>query len=115
MGDHESLEEYLKAAQPRLVIRVVRGTGLKFKVTPYIKEVEHGCEEVIEEGFDPDHSPLGVPVYWRIIKRGDERLYCSTHLLRRDQLIRVWGTRGLVYCDPVTGMAVARIETVLPG
>jgi len=44
MSDHESLAEYLKVAQPRLVVRVVRDTGLRFKITPYIKEVEHGCE-----------------------------------------------------------------------
>ena len=82
-------------------------------MTPYISEVERGWDEIISEGYDPDHSPLGCPVYWRIVNRGDEKFYCSTFPAKRDQIIKAWGTRGLAYCDPVTGMAIARIETYL--
>ena len=88
---------------------------LKIRVTNlthYISETERGWDEVLSEGYDPDGSPLG-PVYWRIVDRGDEQLYCSTFQLEGDLVSKGWGTRALIYCDPVTGMAVARIETLL--
>jgi hypothetical protein len=106
--------EYLRSAQPRLICRVdARPKQGEFKLTEYIREVDGGWEEVIDEGYDPDHSPLGCPVYWRIVNRGDERFYCSTFLATRAQVIKGWGRKGLAYCNPVTGMAVARIETNL--
>lgn len=83
------------------------------KLMPYISEVERGWDEVISEGYDPDNSPLGCPVYWRIVNRGNEQFYCSTFPATRAQIIRGWGKRGLACCDPVTGTAVARIETYL--
>jgi hypothetical protein len=110
----KNLEEHLKTAQPRLIVRVdpEDTTGSKFKLTPYIRDLEPAGDEVISEGYDADCSPLGCPVYWRIVKRADEHFYCSTFQATRDHIIKAWGTRGLAYCDPVTGMAVARIETV---
>lgn len=105
--------EYLRSAQPRSICRVEPEGGLRFKLTPYISERENGCEEVISEGYDPDHSPLGCPVYWRIVKRGGEEFYCSTFIATRDQVKRAWGSVGLGYCDPATGLVVARIETKL--
>jgi hypothetical protein len=86
----------------------------RFNITPYIRQRQYDSEEVISEGYDPDHSPLGTPVYWRIVNRGDEQYYCSTYLATRDQVKMAWGTAGLTYCDPVTGIAFARIETKLP-
>jgi hypothetical protein len=85
----------------------------RIKLTPYISKVERGWGEVISEGYDPDHSPLGCPVYWRIVKRGDEQVYCSTFSATRDQIMKGWGTKGLAYCDPVTGRAVVRLETAM--
>jgi hypothetical protein len=82
------------------------------KLIPYISEVERGWDEIIEEGYDADNSLL-APVYWRIVSRGDQQLYCSTFLLTRDLIIRGWGTRALVYCDPGTGKAAVRIEALL--
>jgi hypothetical protein len=105
--------EYLRSAQPRLILRVDPKGGRLFSLTPYIREVECGWEEVISEGYDPYHSPLGCPVYWRIVNRGDEQFYCSTFLATRAHVIKGWGTKGLAHSDPITGMAVAQIETNL--
>jgi hypothetical protein len=105
--------EYLRSAQPRLICRVDIEEGRRCKLTPYISEVERGWDEIIREGYDPDHSPLGCPVYWRVINRGEEQFYCSTFAATRDQITKGWGTSGLAYCDPVTGMAIARFETYL--
>jgi hypothetical protein len=72
-------------------------------------------DEVLDEGYDPHHSPLGTPVYWRAIDRDGERFYCSTFLATRTRVMKCWGPLGLAYCDPITGMAVARLETNLLG
>lgn len=109
----QSSAEYLRSAQPRLVCRIDPKADLGVKLTPYISELERIWEEVMDEGYDPDHSPLGCPVYWRIVKQGDEQFYCSAFLATRAQVIKGWGRKGLAYCNPVTGMAVARIETNL--
>ena len=83
------------------------------KPTPRIDEVERGWDEVVDEGYDPYNSPLGCPVYWRAVIRGEEQLYLSTFVASRDFIIKAWGSRGLDYCDPITGTAVARIEANL--
>jgi hypothetical protein len=108
----EPLADFLRSARPRLILRSETEDGRCFKLTPYISEVERSCDEVTSEGFDPEHSPLG-PVYWRIIKRGDERFYCSTFLVTRGQIINAWGTKGLAYRNPDTGRAVAQIESMV--
>ena len=97
----ESLADLLRVAEPRLIIRITPDPYNEFKRTlvPTIREVERESEEVIDEGYDPDHSPLGRPVYWRIVIRGGQKLYCSTFRTSRDQIIQAWGTRGLAYCD----------------
>jgi hypothetical protein len=107
----EVSEEFLRSVWPRLILLVeTEGDN----ITPYIRQGERDREEVISEGYDPDHSPLGTPVYWRIVNRGDQQFYCTTFLATRDQVKKAWGTAGLTYCDPVTGIAFARIETKLP-
>jgi hypothetical protein len=105
--------EYLRSAEPRLICRVERPGGLHQKLTPHITEVYRGWDHLIDEGYDPNSSPLCRPVYWRIVKRGDNRFYFSTFLMTRDEIVKGWGTEALTFCDPVTGMAVARIETLL--
>jgi hypothetical protein len=115
--ERRALEKQLRLAQPRLFTRTVstgweEGVAVTVGFDSYIREVDPGWDEVLSEGFDPDGSPLG-PVFWRIVDRGAERLYCSTFLVRREQIIPVWGTNALSYCDHKTGTAVARIETLL--
>jgi hypothetical protein len=110
----EVSEEFLRSVRPRLICLVEPEGDQCFNITPYIRQSEYDREEVISEGYDPDHSPLGTPVYWRIVNRRDEQFYCSTYLATRDQVKRASGTAGLTYCDPVTGIAFARIETKLP-
>jgi hypothetical protein len=45
--------------------------------------------------------------------RKGERLYLSTFEATADHVIKAWGIDALVHCDPVTGTAPARVETVL--
>jgi hypothetical protein len=107
--------DYLRSAQPHLVCRVDPDGDRGVRCMPYIGDANVGSDEVLDEGYDPYHSPLGCPVYWRVINRGDEKLYCSTFLATRTQVMKAWGMQGLAYCDPITGTAVARIETNLLG
>ena len=112
----EKRAKYLRSAQARLICRVEGEGGRpvdedgRTKLTPYVRKADRGPDEVISE----DNSPLGCPVYWRIISRGDEQLYCSTFLAKREFIVRVWGKKAIAFCDPVTGMAAAQIETLLP-
>jgi hypothetical protein len=110
-----SPREILRSALPRLITRVDPRGGSRFNVTPYISQDERVHEEVISEGYDPDKSPLGSPVYWRIVRRGNEQFYLSTFLATREHILKAWGRRGLAYCDRATGIAVARVETKLSG
>jgi hypothetical protein len=110
----EALGEYLRTAQAHLIIRVDPQASNLFKCTPRIDEVERGWDVVIREGYDPCNSLLGCPVYWRFVIRGEDQLRLSTFVATRDQIIKGWGWKGLVYCDPVTGTAVARMEGSLP-
>jgi hypothetical protein len=69
---------YLQSAYPRLLVHVEDVGRSECETTLSISEF-FGWDELIDEGYDPDGSPLG-PVYWRIIRRAKERLYCSTFL-----------------------------------
>ena len=113
--ERDAKMEILRSAQPHLIFRAYVEIDQKVCsfAPPYIRETEPS-HEVIDEGYDPDHSPLGVPVYWRIAERDDGRFYLSTFLASRAYVIKTWGMEGLAYCDPVTGLAAVRIETELP-
>jgi hypothetical protein len=114
-NDHKSaLAEHLRDARPSLICRVEPQADHSFELAPFVVEVDNADVEIIDEGYDPYHSPLGCPVYWRIVKRPDGHFYYSTFQVPRHYILKVWGVSGLPYCDPVTGMAVARIETRLP-
>ena len=114
-GDYplDDLGERLKAAHLHLIVRATNTGDLRCENTPYIREVDPGWDELIDEGYDADGSPLG-PVYWRVIRRSEEKLYCSSFLATPEEIIRCWGPKGLAYCNSTTGVAVARVETVLP-
>jgi hypothetical protein len=114
-GDYplDDLGERLKAAHLHLIVRVKNTGDLQYENTPSIREVDPKWDILIDEGYDPNGSPLG-PVYWRVIRRASEKLYCSSFLATAEQIIRCWGPKGLAYCNPATGVAVAGVETVLP-
>lgn len=105
--------ELLRSLRPSLITRIDWKSDMIAKSTSYIAQDVCETDEVIDEGYDPIHSPLGCPVYWRIVKRGAEKLYLSTFLVTRQQVKRIWGDAGLHYCDPATGMAPAQVETNL--
>jgi hypothetical protein len=104
-------ENTLRSAKPRLLIvaRPIKG-GLPNGYRMYISDVDLGWDELVREGFDPEHSPLG-PVFWRIVRRAGEGYYLSTFMASRDGVLQAWGVAGLAYCDPITGLAPARVET----
>jgi hypothetical protein len=108
--NHDALKEYLRSAKPRLICRADIN-GANTKITPFISQTDNGWDEILAEGYDPKYSPLRCAVYWRIVKRGNEQFYCSTFQVPPHQVFKAWGEKGLAYCDPVTGMAVARIES----
>ena len=111
----DATADFLRTARARLICRVDARGSLGVKLTPYIRTVDPSWQEVIEEGYDPDHSPLGCPVYYRIVNRGDECFYCSTFLAPRAAVLKGWGDDGLPYCNQISGMAVVQIETNLDG
>jgi hypothetical protein len=114
VGDRlDELGKLLRAAQPHLIVRAKNTGDLRCENTPYIREVDPGWDELIDEDYDANGSPLG-PVYWRVIRRAEEKLYCSSFLATPEEIIRCWGPKGLAYCNSTTGVAVARVETVLP-
>ena len=109
------LEEKLKSARPRLIGHCDLDVEYErqAKLTFYIREGEPSGDQILDEGFDPEYSSLGVPVYWRVVVRGDERLYCSTFQATRERIIKGWGQIGLEHADPGTGTAVVCLETVI--
>jgi hypothetical protein len=108
--NHDVLTAYLRSAKPRLVYRAYIDSD-PVKITAFVGDGDDGWDEILAEGYDAKYSPLGCPVYWRIVKQGAEEFYCSTFQVPRHQVFKAWGEKGLAHCDPVTGMAVARIET----
>jgi hypothetical protein len=113
-GDRlDELGKLLRAAHPHLIVRAKNTGDFRCENTPYIREFDPGWDELIDEGYHANGSPLG-PVYWRVIRRAEEKLYCSSFLATPEEIIRCWGPKGLAYCNSTTGGAVARVETVLP-
>ena len=106
-------EERLRLAEPLLVTRVVHRGGLAYYLSTFLREKYVGWDELLDEGYDPIHSPLGCPVYWRIVVRGPERLYLSTFVLEREKILECWGPGALRHVDLFTGTGFARIETLL--
>jgi hypothetical protein len=109
----DELGKRLQAADTHLIVRVKNVGHLRYEHTPSIREVDPKWDELIDEGYDANGSPLGA-VYWRVIRRAEEKLYCSSFLATPEEIIRCWGPKGLAYCNSTTGVAVARVETVLP-
>jgi hypothetical protein len=105
--------ERLRTARPQSITRVHRVGERTFDVESCIRKDEP-AHVVLDEGYDPHHSPLNRPVYWRIVERADGKFYLSTFLADRGLVTKGWGSDAAsIYCDPVTGMAFARMETSL--
>jgi hypothetical protein len=112
-GHLDEMGTRLRAAVPHLIVTCRSKNTIEYEhESPFIREVDPGWDELSDEGYDPDGSPLG-PVYWRIVKRAEQILNLSTFPVRRDDVVRIWGPKGLAFCDPKTGIAVARLENVL--
>jgi hypothetical protein len=106
--------EFLRSARPHLICCVTHHTSnASLEFAYHINEKELGWDNTVSEGYDLHDSPLGCPVYWRVIMWGNKWLYCNTFLLPRDDVIRGWGPRALVFCDPVTATAAVRLQTYI--
>src|SRR5436190_781003 len=103
----------LRSARPQLIARAKSDGLMRWQIDPRISQEDPSHDKIFYEGFDPNGSPLGRPVYWRVIKRGDQGFYLSTVMLNRDEVVQVWGDQALCHCDPLTGVAVVQIETAL--
>ena len=107
-------ENELRSAKPRLIVCVENGEDELTKyLSPYISDVDLGWDECLDEGFDPEGKTGLGPVYWRIVARAGEQFYLSTFMATRAHVTKAWGPAGLAYCDPITGVAIARVETRL--
>ena len=56
--ESEDFEEILRSAQPRLIVRVEPANDRTHGLTPFIREIDPGWDEVISEGYDPVDSPF---------------------------------------------------------
>jgi hypothetical protein len=108
-------ENELRSAKPRLLVDCIQDKNVRgrFRVNPYISDVDLGWDECLREGFDPDGRTGLGPVYRRVVMRAGEVFYLSTYKATREQVMKGWGSAGLAYCDPITGTAMARVETKL--
>ena len=97
----------------RLIVRVEREGESCMSVTPMLRPARTERFEILDEGVDPFHSPLGRPVHWRVECRGDEHIYCSTFQATRDEVARTFGDEGLGLLDPGQNEATVTIETIL--
>jgi hypothetical protein len=104
----DELGRRLKAARPHLSV-VRKPLGLEYEATPYIRDVHPGWDELIEESYHPADG-IDPAVYCCVVRRGEEILFCTTFLISRLDVIALWGSKGISYCDPRTGMAIVQIE-----
>ena len=100
------LSAILQAATPHLICRVRHLNEWQSSADPFIRSEDEPEQEILDEGFAAN-APLG-PTYWRIVLRGQVKLYLSTFQLNRSQVLKVWGGAGLAYCD-AAGEAIGRM------
>ncbi len=112
----------LRSAKPHLICRVEHGhlrsdpARRALLCQPYIISSDSAPDwgELLDEGFDPSGKTGLGPVYYCLVDRADELFSLNTFMVGRDRVRKLWGSDGLRYCDPVTGLAPARIEVPLP-
>jgi hypothetical protein len=110
------LEEWLKRTTPSLIVCIhpVPPLNTQFELEPLICAQPIDGEITLEEYFFADMSPLQRPVYVRMIRRGADDFYTSTLEASREEILRMWGEKGLLHADP-DGRFIARVETRLIG
>jgi hypothetical protein len=109
-GISDNLSDFLRMARPSLITFVELA---EHRVTAMITEGENDNVVVLDEYFDPHDIKLRRAIYRRIVVRENETFYFCTYLATRDEVFEIWGQSGLLYCDPVTALAVVRIEMSL--
>jgi hypothetical protein len=110
----EVKENDLRSAKPRLICCVENPERFAFVPRTLISDVDlDGDDELIEDGFEPSSGSEIGPVYYCHVVRAGEQFALGTFMAPRVWVLKAWGPAGLAYCDPVTGMAPARIETRL--
>ena len=91
----DALGRQLKAARPLLVTRVTLDEwtpeGVVYQLDPGILDHPLEWDELDSEGYDPTgRTPLG-PVYYRVIRIGDEWFYLSTAQVPRAAVLKGQG------------------------
>jgi len=95
----DALGRQLKAARPLLVTRVTLDEwtpeGVVYQLDPGILDHPLEWDELDSEGYDPTgRTPLG-PVYYRVIRIGDEWFYLSTAQVPRAAVLKGFGKAGV--------------------
>ena len=98
------LEEILRSAQPRLILRVKQvqdSPSVVMGVEPFISETDLGWDELLSEMYDATNSPLGCPVYLRTVTRAGELLSLITFLATSAMVIKGWGRKDYPIVTPI--------------
>jgi hypothetical protein len=96
----DALGRQLKAARPLLVTRVTPGElmpdgGQLMQVEPGILDHPLEWDELDREGYDPTGGTGLGPVYYRVIRIGDEWFYLSTAQVPRAAVLKGFGKAGV--------------------
>ncbi len=101
--------------QGKFVIQVRQDSDpLAVVLTPVVRTACVPCDEVLAEGYDPHNSPLRRPVWWRVERRGDRKVYCSDYIATREEIHAHFGERTDSLLRPDQQRARVTIETELP-
>ena len=113
----DALGRQLKAARPLLVTRVTPGElapegGQLFQLDPWHLDHPLEWDELDREGYDPiGRTGLG-PVYYRVIRIGEEWFYLSTAQVPRAAVLKGYGKAGVAQWEK--DGKIVQIMTLLP-
>jgi hypothetical protein len=107
----------LQAATPLLVTRVTLGErtpegGLECELEPGILDHPLEWDELDREGYDPSSRTGLGPVYYRVIRIGDEWFYLSTAQVPCAAVLKGWGKAGAAQWKK--DGEIVQIMTLLP-
>lgn len=94
-----------------LVVRFAADNRAELCAT-IVKRESHG--EVLDEGLDETHSPLGVPVHWQIVRRGSQLIYRSMFNAPVEWVERAYGADARQIIRPGQRDVAVTIETEIP-
>ena len=113
----DALGRQLKAARPLLVTRVTPGDwtpegGRVYQLEPGILDHPLEWNELDREGYDPSGRTGLGPVYYRVIRIGEEWFYLSTAQVPRAAVLKGYGEAGVAQWEK--DGKIVQIMTLLP-